>query len=116
VADTAYWLCRVAECDALIGQTVNLGSGMETSVRELAKLVCAEAGRPDLLPIFEAARPGDVRRHLADNSRACELLGFRSRTDLRQGIRLLLDDLRARPEGVRALTERIERVNWVRAA
>ncbi len=116
VADTAYWLCRVAECDALIGRTVNLGSGKETSVRELAEVVCAAAGRPDLAPIFEAARPGDVRRHLADSGLACQALGFRLRTDLRQGIRLLLDDLRARPEGVRSLTERIDRVNWVQAA
>jgi UDP-glucose 4-epimerase len=116
VADTAYWLCRIAECDALIGQTVNLGSGMETSVRELAEVVCAEAGRTDLKPIFEVARPGDVRRHLADSGRAREALGFRARTGLRQGIRLLLDDLRARPEGVHSLVERIDRVNWGRAA
>lgn len=28
VAETAAWLCRIAECDPLIGQTVNLGSGI----------------------------------------------------------------------------------------
>ena len=34
VEETAYWLRRVAECDDLIGQTINLASGKETSVRE----------------------------------------------------------------------------------
>src|SRR5262249_17766275 len=30
VAETARWLCRLAECDTLVGQTVNLASGRET--------------------------------------------------------------------------------------
>ena len=45
VEDTAYWLCRAAECDELIGQTLNLASGRETSVRTLATLVwCSQEG------------------------------------------------------------------------
>jgi UDP-glucose 4-epimerase len=116
VADTAYWLCRVAECDALVGCTVNLGSGRETSVRELARVVCEAAGRPDLTPVFEAPRPGDVMRHLADSGLAAQALGFRARTDLREGVRRLVAYLRARPEGAAALASQAQRVNWTRAA
>src|SRR5262245_13019780 len=32
VEETAQWLCRVAECDELVGHTINLASGKETSV------------------------------------------------------------------------------------
>jgi UDP-glucose 4-epimerase len=116
VADTAHWLCRVAACDALIGGTVNLGSGKETSVRELAQIVYEEAGRSDLRPIHEAPRPGDVMRHLADARLATQLLGFRVRTSLREGIRHLFDHFRARPEGVAVLAQTAQRVNWTRAA
>jgi UDP-glucose 4-epimerase len=116
VADTAYWLCRVAGCDALVGRTINLGSGRETSVRDLAQMVCEEAGKPDLRPIHEAPRPGDVLRHMADARLAAQLLGFRVRTTLREGIRHLVDHFRVRPEGVAALLETTQRVNWTRAA
>src|SRR5262249_43376215 len=66
VEETAHWLCRVAECDALVGQTLNLGSGKETSVNELAQIVYEEAGAVGLEPDFQPPRPGDVQRHLAD--------------------------------------------------
>ncbi len=116
VVDTAYWLCRVAECDALVGRTVNLGSGRETSVRELATVVCEEAGRSDLKPVYEAPRPGDVMRHLADARLAKETLGFETRTTLREGVRHLIEHFRARPEGVAALLDSTQRINWTKAA
>ena len=37
VEDTAYWLIRAAECDDLVGQTINLGSGEETSIRHFGR-------------------------------------------------------------------------------
>jgi UDP-glucose 4-epimerase len=116
VADTAHWLCRVADCDTLVGRTINLGSGRETSILELASLVYKEAGRPDLKPIFEAPRPGDVLRHLAGAQLAIETLGFQTRTSVGAGVRQLLDYLRARPEGVAGLLRRMHRINWTQAA
>jgi UDP-glucose 4-epimerase len=116
VADTAYWLCRVAECDALVGATVNLGSGQETAVRDLARIACEEAGRPDLAPVFESPRPGDVRRHCADCGLAERALGFQARTSIREGVRRLVEYFRARPEGLTALAGQAQRINWTTAA
>ncbi len=56
VGETAHWLCRAAECDALVGRTVNLGSGVETSVNELAKIVFQEAGVPHVKPNHQPRR------------------------------------------------------------
>jgi UDP-glucose 4-epimerase len=112
VEDTAYWLRKVAECDALVGQTINLGSGKETSVAELAALVCQEAGRPDLTPRHEPARPGDVQRHLAGIRRVQRTLTFRTRHSLREGIRKLVDYFRAKEEGVGSLLAQVEERNW----
>ncbi len=112
VEDTAHWLCKVAECDSLVGQTINLASGKETSIRELAALVGAETGRPELVPLFYPARPGDVRRHLGDMARATRLLGFAPRTPLRAGLRRLIDRLRARVEREGHLIEQVPETNW----
>lgn len=116
VEDTAHWLCRVAECDALIGQTINLGSGRETSVLELAGIVAEEVGQQAMAPEFRAPRPGDVRRHLACVARARALLGFAPRTGLREGLRELLHFLRTSGLEPTALLRQMEEVNWKNAA
>ena len=112
VEETAAWLCRIAECDDLIGRTVNLGSGIETSVRDLAEMVCRQAGRPDLRPIYQPPRPGDVRRLIAEVSLAREVLGFASSTSVEEGITKLLAYLRGRPESPEQLLAEIDEANW----
>jgi len=116
VEDTAYWLCQVAGCDELVGQTVNLASGRETSVRELADLVCQETGRPELSLVYRAARPGDVRRHLGGIEKAVHFLQFAPRTDLRDGLRRIVAFMRrGLAEGAIA-AQAVPEVNWKMAA
>jgi UDP-glucose 4-epimerase len=115
VEETAYWLRRVAECDDLIGRTINLASGKETSVRELADLVYDEVPGGRIPPEFQPPRPGDVQRHLAGTEQAKDLLGFHTRISLREGIRRLADYLRATPGGVESLLKRTQKVNWTTA-
>ena len=112
VEDTAFWLRRVAESDKLIGATLNLGSGKETSIRELARIVYEEAGQGEMIARHLAPRPGDVRRHVAGVKLAEELLGFRPRVGLREGIRKLLNSLR---DGSTSLKEELlsmPELNW----
>ena len=49
-----------------MGRTINLGSGVETSVSELAKIIFSEVGLSHIKPSYQPPRPGDVQRHLAD--------------------------------------------------
>jgi UDP-glucose 4-epimerase len=112
VTETADWLTRIGTCDRLVGKTVNLGSGIETSVNELAELVAHAAGRPDLKPLYDPPRPGDVRRLLAQVDLAKELLQFKVHTTVEQGIGKLLEYLRARPETPEQLATQIEQANW----
>ena len=93
VTDTAYWLRRIAECDDLIGATINLGSGKETSIRTLASLVCRAAGQGQLPLKMLPARPGDVRRHCACVAAVEKILGFQTRVDVPTGIAHLIEYL-----------------------
>jgi UDP-glucose 4-epimerase len=112
VADTAYWLCRVAESHRLTGKTVNLGSGRETTILELARIVLEQTGRTDLAVRFEEPRPGDVRRHLADSKLAIETLDFRTRTTLDTGIANLIGHFRNHPDGPAGLLKDLQARNW----
>lgn len=113
VEDTAYWLRHAAECDALVGQTINLASGQETSVRQLASLICRVVGRENLTPEYRPPRPGDVRRHHADARRAQDLLGFRVRATLEDGVRHLVDYVRSHPDGLASLLDKTQATNWM---
>lgn len=115
VEDTAYWLRRVAECDELVGQTMNLGSGQETSVLRLANAVARALGTENAAPIHKPSRPGDVRRHLADVKQARQRVGFQTRTPLHSGICKLIEYFRTHPSGAAALQAQMQETNWTDA-
>lgn len=112
VEDTAHWLRKVAECDDLMGETINLGSGKETSVLDLADIVYQACGASNLNPEFMPPRPGDVRRHLADVSKAQRVLGFKTRTTMAEGIERLIAHFRSQASQGEALLEQVQAVNW----
>ncbi|MEC9367966.1 MAG: NAD-dependent epimerase/dehydratase family protein, partial [Pseudomonadota bacterium] len=63
---------------------VNVGSGEEVSIRELAELACETVGFTGEL-VFDASKPDGTPRKLADTSRL-NAMGWRARTGLREGI------------------------------
>jgi UDP-glucose 4-epimerase len=89
-------------------QIVNVGSGKETSINELVRLIGRVVGRtPDT--IYNDAQSGGVSRLVADLRKAENLLGFRPEVELEEGLRLLVSqDPQFRSEGVkpRAATRR----------
>jgi GDP-L-fucose synthase len=66
-------------------EPVNLGTGVETSIKELAELIAELTGFEGDL-VWDTSMPnGQPRRHL-DASRAERLFGFRAQTSLRDGL------------------------------
>jgi UDP-glucose 4-epimerase len=63
----------------------NVGSGVETSVRNLYGL-CLETTGVDLEPRFSPERPGDVRHSILDASLAASELGWHAETSLAEGV------------------------------
>jgi UDP-glucose 4-epimerase len=73
----------------------NVGSGVETSLTQLADMLLWVMGS-NLKPIYGPERKvNPVARRLADTSKAEELLGFRTSVDLEEGLRRLVDWWRA---------------------
>jgi UDP-glucose 4-epimerase len=71
---------------------LNLGSGTETSLSGLCRMLCETFGRPDLQPVFEAPRKvNPVTRRQAAVGLAKNTIGFEARTDLRSGLRQLVE-------------------------
>jgi len=75
-------------------QFINVGSGAEISIRDLAELVKRVVGFAGAIE-WDTTKPDGTPRKLMDNSRLCAL-GWRPKTDLETGIRLAYDDFRNR--------------------
>ena len=68
------------------GQVVNLGTGVATSVAEIARMALDLAGHPDVPVQSVAERPGQVHRHVSSTARAREVLGWQAKTPLAEGL------------------------------
>ncbi|MDA8148828.1 MAG: dTDP-glucose 4,6-dehydratase [Actinomycetota bacterium] len=66
---------RVLEAGEL-GETYNVGSGVEASIEEVADAVLAATDRPTSLKEIVADRPGHDRRYLLDSSKIRDRLGW----------------------------------------
>jgi GDP-L-fucose synthase len=66
-------------------EPVNLGTGVETTIRELAETVADVTGFEGEI-VWDASMPNGQPRRSLDASRADELFGFRARTSLREGL------------------------------
>jgi len=77
----------------------NVGTGRETSLRQLADALLMVMGS-DLSPVHGPERAAtNVSRRLADTSRAAELVGFRTSVSLEEGLARLVQWWRAEGEG-----------------
>jgi GDP-L-fucose synthase len=64
---------------------VNLGTGVETSIRELAETIAELTGFDGEI-VWDATMPNGQPRRSLDPSKAERLFGFRARTQLREGL------------------------------
>ena len=95
VSDSARGIILAGTAAAAVGCTMNLGSGSELTVNDLARTVAEITGRPDAAIVHDEPRPGDVLRLYADMSQARSLLGYEPRIPLADGLRQLLSWYRA---------------------
>ena len=79
--------CRLALESGAEGAVVNVGSGRDYTIREIAERMAAVMGKPYLAPeITGKYRVGDIRHCFADISRAHELVGYAPQVTLDDGL------------------------------
>ncbi|MGH7814701.1 MAG: SDR family NAD(P)-dependent oxidoreductase [Candidatus Binataceae bacterium] len=86
VSDSARGIVMAGTADNTVGETINLGSGVEVAIAELAREIGMLLGRPEPATEHIDPRPGDVGRLCADMSRARELCGYQPTLSLRDGL------------------------------
>lgn len=84
--------CRLAlERDEAAGYVLNIASGHNVTIRQIAQRLAEALGRPHLTPRITAQfRVGDIRHCFADTSLAQRVLGFEAQISLEEGLRDLL--------------------------
>jgi NAD dependent epimerase/dehydratase len=98
VTDTAEAFVAAGCTAAAVGKVLNIGSGAEISIRQVAERICALLGKEALLQIDEArTRPADseVERLHADASQAREVLGWEPQYELNRGLSATIEWIEA---------------------
>nr|WP_241989121.1 GDP-mannose 4,6-dehydratase [Cryobacterium serini] len=113
VFDTVTALALLAQGSGLAGETLNLGSGAEVTMNALCAAVALAVERPDLLPVHDSARPGDVRRLLGDPTLMMSLTGFAPTVPFERGVAELVAWFRASAADNPDQVELMEDRNWV---
>jgi dTDP-glucose 4,6-dehydratase len=73
------------DIEALAGEVVNVATGVDISVRDVAEAVQAAVGL-DVEKAYVDERPGQVDRHIGSTDKLERLTGWRARTDFEQGL------------------------------
>ncbi len=89
------WLYVVDHCQAIdlilkkgkIGETYNIGSGLEKSVEEITNIILKELDQPDSMKESVADRPGHDRRYLLDSTKIRTELGWKPEIKFEEGIK-----------------------------
>ena len=91
VEETAAGIVAATESDKLVGDVVNIAHGQGVTIREICDLLLELLDADGVQPEFEDERPGDVRHHYADTTKAREVLGFEAKIPIRVGLERYID-------------------------
>jgi len=118
------WLHVLDHCRAVeavlergnVGETYNVGSGVDRSIAEIADGVLGALGKPDSLKKIVPDRPGHDRRYLLDSSKIERELGWRPTIEFDAGLTDTVTWYAANREWWEALRERapVEETAWAR--
>ncbi|MDQ3973177.1 MAG: NAD-dependent epimerase/dehydratase family protein [Actinomycetota bacterium] len=109
VEDTARWLVQLSMPDRLTGEVVNVSSGRETRIADLAAMIVDLTGSSSPV-VHVAPRPGDLPRLLADTAKVRRFVDFRLGVGLEEGLKRTIDYF-ARHDADALLAQEVER-NW----
>ena len=68
------------------GEVINVGCGDRITVNQLAAAMASALGQPDLKPLYQPERAGDIKHSFADLKRAAEVLGYKPIVSFKPGL------------------------------
>ena len=74
------------DVERVAGEVVNVATGVDISVSEIADLVLEQLGKPASLKQHVPERPGQVDRHIGSTAKLERLTGWTARTSFRDGL------------------------------
>jgi dTDP-glucose 4,6-dehydratase len=75
-----------APLEDVAGEVLNVATGIDISVTDIADAVLDALGKPSTLKEFVTERPGQVDRHIGSTEKMARLTGWRARTSFAEGL------------------------------
>ena len=112
VKDTARALVQLMDNVNVVGEIINIGTGVEITMKELMEVLIEEMELKDRMSIrFEEDRPADVPRLWVNPTKFKELTGFENEMDFCEGLRETITYYKALNQ-TNDLMNEIELQNW----
>src|SRR5919199_1262051 len=80
-----------APLEKVAGEVLNVATGIDIPVREIADAVLDALGKPASLKEFVTERPGQVERHIGSTEKIERLTGWGARTSFEKGLERTID-------------------------
>lgn len=110
VSDTVDGLYKIAKVGTT-GEIYNLARGEEVSITKLAQTINSLVKKPVGIT-YLSDRPGDVRRHFADITRAKERLGFVPQIAISDGLKKYISWFQKNIPDIKKAQKLYEEKNW----
>jgi dTDP-glucose 4,6-dehydratase len=75
-----------APLERVAGEVVNVSTGIDISVLDIAQLVLDAVGNPDATTVHVDERPGQVERHIGSTDKLATLTGWRASIEFADGL------------------------------
>ncbi|MHA1238023.1 MAG: GDP-mannose 4,6-dehydratase [Candidatus Odinarchaeia archaeon] len=93
VNDVTEVCSRLLEKNNVIGETFNVASGTETSIKTLAEKIISLSNSKSHIE-FVPPRPGEIKRSLADVTKLKKVLGYAADTNISEGLMHLIEEFK----------------------
>jgi dTDP-glucose 4,6-dehydratase len=99
-----------ADIDAIAGEVINVATGVDLSVSQIADAVLEALDKPDSLKSYVDERLGQVDRHIGSTDKAERLVGWRARVSLEEGLARTVEWYRENDGWWRGILQKEQRV------
>jgi dTDP-glucose 4,6-dehydratase len=100
---------HVENFESIKGQAINLGTGVSTSVREIADIITQEFGMTNNGIVNQQDRPGQVACHISSTDKAERLLGWKAKRNFKESFKDVINWYKAN----QGWWQRLEMMQWV---